>query len=105
MLTIVSVSDEAIEQAFPDVDHVIGLHRIGQTRVDRSECPVRCLAADLQAAVGAARRHAAAEGERLHHGHGLLQPVRARALHLPVDIENRGALHENRIAVLQLEIP
>src|SRR6266851_8756936 len=95
----------ALEQALPDINHVVGLERIGQARVDRVEFSVRRLAADFQTPVRAALRYAPADGERLHHGHGRLQPIRTRALDFPVDVENRGALHENRVAVLQLNIP
>src|SRR6266480_4947773 len=93
-----------LEQALPNVDHIVRLDSIGQLRVDRPEIPVPRLAADLQPPICPARRHTSTDGERLHHGHGRLSPIGSRALDLTVDIEDWGALYENRVAALQLNI-
>ena len=49
-------------------------------------------------------REPAAQRQRLHHDHVRLQPIGAGALHFAVDVEHRGALDEDGVAVLDLDV-
>src|SRR5437764_436299 len=68
------------EEAFAHEDHVVCLHHVGEARVDALDAAAVGAAADLDAALRAARGDAAAQRDRLHHRHVRLEPVGAALL-------------------------
>src|SRR5687768_401009 len=92
-----------LEEAFAHVDHVVGLDRVGELGVDALGA-VPVLAADLHAALGAARGDAARDRDRLHDGHVGLEPVRPTLLHLAVHVDHRRAVHVDRVARRELDV-
>src|SRR5688572_28383233 len=57
-----------LEEAHAHVDHVVRAHLVGHAGADLLHAAA-VLAVDLDAALGAARVDAAAQRDRLHHGH------------------------------------
>src|SRR5678815_2385386 len=96
-----SMSVLSLEEGFSHVDDVVGAHLFLQADVGFDPLAVRGGAAQLQPAVAAARRHAAARGDRLHDAHVGLDLVLAGAGDLAVDVEHRRALHVHGLAALQ----
>src|SRR6185436_4933057 len=76
----------ALEKALPDVDHVVGAEQVGGPRRRLGPAAGGGLAAQLRAALRAARREAAGERNRLHHRHAGLEAIAAAVRHLAVDV-------------------
>src|SRR3954468_6212206 len=96
---------DSLEKRFFDDDDVVRQDRGDGANVEFH----RPLAVDgrttqLDAALAAARRDAAAERDGLHDGHAGLHRVGAGMHHLAVDLEHRSGVDVDRVAALQLEV-
>src|SRR5688572_15626046 len=87
-----------------DADHVVRLDAVAKIRIELERRAVRALAVNREAALGAARRQAAAERQRAHHRRSGLERIRAGALHGAIYIEDRGARDEDRVAGRELDV-
>src|SRR5687768_1001870 len=96
-----SICRISLEQCFSDENDVVRLDGVAQAGVGLDQLAVRAGPAQLHPAVAAARRNAAAGGDRLHHRHVGLDAVGAGARHLAVDVEHRGTLDVDGLAALQ----
>lgn len=87
-----------LEEAFLDVEHIVGLNEVGLFRRDDLHLAVRAAPVNAQAAFGAANGQAGALGQALEHGHVAFEAVGATALDFAVDVENRGAMNVDDVA-------
>jgi hypothetical protein len=90
-----------LENRFFDVNDVVSLDRLLQAHVGLDHLAVGLRAAQLEAPVAAARRHAAAGRDGLHDGHVGLQAVGARARHFAVDVEHRRTIDVDGLPALE----
>src|SRR6476646_3272141 len=91
----------SLEEGFSHVDDVVGADGLLQPAIGFDPLAVGGGSSQLEPAVAAARGHAAARGDRLHHAHVGLDLVGARARDLAVYVEHGRALDVHRLAALQ----
>src|SRR5258705_2676387 len=96
--------EDSLKKRFFDNDDVVRHHLGHGADVELGRAAVRAGAAQLDAALAAARRDAAAERDGLHDRHAGFHRVGARVDHLAVDVEHRRGVDVHGVATLQLEV-